>query len=123
VLQVQAERRGDQRALETRYYLSSLAPDAAALGQAIRQHWEVENRLHWVLDVLFREDACPVRVGEGAHNLARLRHLALNLLRQERTHRGSLATKRFRAALDDAYLRRLLAGLAPAAPEPIAPST
>src|SRR5205823_6991268 len=99
VVQVQAERRQDERrAVETRYYLSSLAPDAAVLGQAIRQHWEVENRLHWVLDVLFREDACSVRVGDGAQNLARLRQLALNLLRQERTHRGSLATKRFRAA-------------------------
>src|SRR5438045_681855 len=119
VVQVQAERRQDERrAVETRYYLSRLAPDAAALGQAIRQHWEVENRLHWVLDVLFREDACSVRVGDGAQNLARLRQLALNLLRQERTHRGSLATKRFRAALDDTYLHRIWAGLAPAGPAP-----
>ena len=119
VVQVQAERRQDERrAVETRYYLSSLAPDAAVLGQAIRQHWEVENRLHWVLDVLFREDACSVRVGDGAQNLARLRQLALNLLRQERTHRGSLATKRFRAALDDTYLHRIWAGLAPAVPAP-----
>jgi predicted transposase YbfD/YdcC len=122
VVQVQAERRqGDRRAVETRYYLARLPPDATVLGQAIRQHWEVENRLHWVLDVRFREDACPVRVGDGAQNLARLRHVALNLLRQEHTHRGSLATKRFRAALDDAYRRRLLAGLAPAGPEPNAP--
>ena len=122
VVEVQAERRQDtQRAVESRYYLSSLPPDATLLGQAIRQHWGVENRLHWVLDVCFREDACPVRVGDGAQNLARLRHLALNLLRQEPTHRGSLATKRFRAALDDAYLGRLLAGLAPAGPEPTAP--
>jgi predicted transposase YbfD/YdcC len=114
VVQVQAERRrGEQRTVEARYYLSSLPPDAAILGQAIRQHWEVENRLHWVLDVLFREDACSVRMGDGAQNLAILRQLALNLLRQERTHRGSLATKRFRAALDEAYLHRLLDGLAP----------
>ena len=74
-----------------------------------------ENDRHGVLDVLFREEACLVRVGEGAQNFARLRHPALNLLRQERTHHGSLATKRFRAALDEAYLGRLLAGLAPAA--------
>jgi predicted transposase YbfD/YdcC len=114
VVQVQAERRrGEQRTVEARYYLSSLPPDATVLGQAIRQHWEVENRLHWVLDVLFREDACSVRVGDGAHNLAILRQLALNLLRQERTHRGSLATKRFRAALEDSYLYQLLRGLAP----------
>ena len=98
-------------ASEPRYYLSSLPPDATVLGRAIRQHWQVENRLHWVLDVVFREDACRVRVGDGTHNLAILRPLALNLLRQEPTPRGSLATKRFRAALDDTYLRRLLAGL------------
>jgi predicted transposase YbfD/YdcC len=122
VVAVHTERwQGERRSVETRYYLTSLAPEAAALGQAIRQHWHVENRLHWVLDVLFREDACMVRVGDAAENLARLRPLALNLLRQERTHRGSLATKRFRAALDDAYLSRLLAGLTPARAEP-APS-
>ena len=71
----------------------------------------MENRLHWVLDVLFREDASSVRLGDGAQNFAVLRHLALNLLRQDRTVRGSLATKRFRAALDDTYLQRLLAHL------------
>ena len=115
VVQVQAERRrGAQRTAEARYYLASLPPEATALGQAIREHWGVENDLHWVLDVQFHEDACLVRVGDGAQNFALLRHLALNLLRQERTHRGSLATKRFRAALDETYLRRLLAGLAPA---------
>jgi predicted transposase YbfD/YdcC len=124
IVRVQAERRqGDRRAVETRYYLSSLPAKAAVLGQAIRQHWHVENRLHWVLDVLFHEDACPVRGGDGAQNLARLRQLALNLLRQERTVRGSLATKRFRAALDDTYLRRLLAGLTPGGPEPTAPGS
>jgi predicted transposase YbfD/YdcC len=114
VVEVQAERRaGAPPSLERRYYLSSLPPDAALLGQAIRAHWGVENRLHWVLDVQFREDASAVRVGDGAHNFAVLRHLALNLLRQDRSGRGSLATKRFRAALDDTYLQRLLVGLAP----------
>ena len=113
VVQVEAERRrGEQRSVETRYYLSSLPPDAAVLGQVIRAHWQVENSLHWVLDVHFREDACRVRVGDGAHNFAVLRHLALNLLRQEDSVRGSLAAKRFRAALDHTYLLRLLAGLA-----------
>lgn len=121
VVEVQAERRQDAPpTTERRYYLSSLPPDAALLGQAIRGHWGVENRLHWVLDVQFREDASTVRVGDGAHTFAVLRHLALNLLRQDRSVRGSLATKRFRAALDDTYLQRLLAGLAhrPAADAP-----
>ena len=107
--------------VEVSYYITSLPPeraDAARLLTLIRGHWGIENRLHWVLDVLFREDACSVRVGDGAQNLARLRQLALNLLRQERTHRGSLATKRFRAALDDTYLHRIWAGLAPAVPAP-----
>jgi predicted transposase YbfD/YdcC len=113
VVAVQAERRlGAAPTTEHRYYLASLPPDAALLGQAIRAHWGVENCLHWVLDVQFREDASPVRVGDGAHNLAVLRHLALNLLRQDRTVRGSLASKRFRAALDPSYLHRLLGDLA-----------
>jgi predicted transposase YbfD/YdcC len=113
VVEVQATRReGGPPTTERRYYLSSLPPDATVLGAAIRGHWGVENRLHWVLDVQFREDASTVRVGDGAQNFAVLRQLALNLLRQDRTSRGSLATKRFRAALDDTYLARLLTGLA-----------
>jgi predicted transposase YbfD/YdcC len=113
VVQVEAERRrGEQRSIETRYYLASLPPDAARLGQVIRAHWQVENCLHWVLDVQFREDASRARVGNEAQNLALLRHLALNLLRQNPTVRGSLAAKRFRAALDHTYLLQLLAGLA-----------
>ena len=74
----------------------------------------MENRLHWVLDVQFREDASAVRVGDGAHTFTVLRYLALNLLRQNHTVRGSIASKRFRAALDHSYLTRLLAGLTPA---------
>jgi predicted transposase YbfD/YdcC len=114
VIEVQAERRPDVLTpSERRYYLSSLRPDAVLLGQAIRAHWGVENRLHWVLDVQFREDASTVRVGDGAHTFTVLRQLALNLIRQDRTVRGSIATKRFRAALDDTYLAQLLTGLAP----------
>jgi predicted transposase YbfD/YdcC len=116
VIEVQAHRHAGARTpSERRYYLSSLPPDAVLLGQAIRAHWGVENRLHWVLDVQFREDASAVRVGDGAHTFTVLRQLALNLIRQDRTIRGSIASKRFRAALDDSYLARLLAGLTPAA--------
>ena len=71
----------------------------------------IAHRLHWVLDVAFREDERRVRVGDGAENLAVLRHFARNLLRQERTARGGIATRRFRAALDDSYLLTILAGL------------
>ena len=116
VVAVEAERHPDAApTVERRYYLSSLPPDVVLLEQAIRGHWGVENRLHWVLDVHFREDASPVRVGDGAQNFAVLRHLALNLLRQAGTGRGSLAAQRFRAALEPAYLERVLAGLIPSA--------
>jgi len=70
--------------------------------------------VHWVLDVAFHEDACRVRIGHAARNLAVVRHLALNLLRQN-ARKGSLATKRFTAALDDTYLTTILAGV-PAPP-------
>jgi predicted transposase YbfD/YdcC len=109
---VERQRRlGDTTTSETRYYLLSGTGAAAAFGHAVRSHWEIESRVHWVLDVTFREDACRVRVGDGAENLAVLRHFAINLLRQERATKGSIATKRFRAALDAAYLLTVLAGL------------
>lgn len=112
VVRVEARRRqGQDQTSECRYYLTSLPPDAQRLGQAIRLHWHVENRLHWVLDVIFHEDACRVRSGDGAQNLAILRHLALNLLRQDTRLTSSLAKKRFRAALDDQYLAHLLTAL------------
>jgi len=96
---------------EDRYYLSSLPADAAHLAQVIRSHWGIENRLHWVLDVTFHEDHNRVRDGQAPHNLAILRHFALNLLRHDRSVRGGVATKRLRAALNDTYLRSLLAHL------------
>ncbi len=109
---VERERRiGATVTVETRHYLLSGAGGAATFGHAVRSHWGIENRVHWVLDVAFREDESRVRVGDGAENRAVLRHFALNLLRQERTAQGSLATKRFRAALDDTYLLTVLTGL------------
>jgi len=98
--------------IEVRHYLLSGAAGAAAFGHAVRRHWGIENRLHWLLDVAFAEDACRVRAGHAARNLAVVRHLALNLLRQNTTRTGSVATKRFTAALDDAYLSTILAGVA-----------
>ena len=78
----------------------------------MRNHRGIENRLHWVLDVICHEDACRVRADHGARNLAMLRHSALNLLRREHTRRGSIATKRFKAALDAGYLAAILADVA-----------
>ena len=110
IVAVQATRRqGASVTIDTRYFLSSRSGGAASLGRAVRTHWQIENRLHWVLDVAFREDDQRARVGHSAQNAAVLRHCALNLLRQPAAGAGSIATKRFKAALDDLYLARLLA--------------
>jgi predicted transposase YbfD/YdcC len=106
---VAGERRiGGRVTAEHRYYLSSLGGDAARLAAAVRSHWAIENRLHWVLDLAFREDECRVRAGHAAENLAVLRHIALNLLRQEPTAKVGVATKRLIAGWDDAYLLAVL---------------
>jgi predicted transposase YbfD/YdcC len=89
---------------EVRYYISSLTSDAKVLGQAVRSHWGVENSLHWVLDVTFAEDNSRIRKDHAPQNFALLRHLEINLLRQEKTVNSSLAQKRYRAALDNSYL-------------------
>jgi predicted transposase YbfD/YdcC len=112
VVLIESVRRvGDTVTTEDRHYLASLPADAAQLARVIRSHWGIENRLHWVLDVAFHEDHSRVRDGHAPENLAILRHFALNLLRQDRSVRGGVATKRLRAALNDAYLRSLLTRL------------
>lgn len=95
---------------ERRYYFSSLEPDAKTHAHAIRAHWSIENSLHWVLDVTFREDYSRVRRDNGAQNLAVIRHAALNLIRQETATKGSIKTKRKRAGWDNSYLEKLLFG-------------
>ena len=106
---VTAERRqGGRVSLESRYYISSLAADAQRLLQASRSHWSIENRVHWVLDLSFREDESRVRVGNSAENLSVVRHLALNLLRQDRTIKASIKSKRKRAGWDNDYLLVIL---------------
>lgn len=95
---------------EVRYYISSLAPDAQCLAEAIRTHWSIENPLHWVLDVAFREDECRIRSGHAPENFALLRHLALSALNQEKTANVGVKNKRLRAGWDDNYLLKVLAG-------------
>jgi predicted transposase YbfD/YdcC len=92
------------------YYLSSLAPQASGLLEAIRSHWGIENSLHWVLDVAFSEDECRVRKDHAAQNLATLRKLALNLLRQDTKAKCGVKARRKMAGWDDDYLLRILAG-------------
>lgn len=93
---------------ERRYYFSSLESNAKAIAHAIRAHWSIENSLHWVLDVTFHEDYSRVRRDNGAQNLAVMRHAALNLIRQEKTTKGSIKTKRKRAGWDNSYLEMLV---------------
>jgi predicted transposase YbfD/YdcC len=98
--------------VETRYFLSSLSTDAPTFARYIRAHWGVENQLHWCLDVVFKEDASRIRSYHAPRNMSLLRRLALNLLRQEPS-KGSLAMKRYRAGLDDQFMRQILAANIP----------
>ena len=100
---------GEQTTSETRYYISSLPANAEALAEAIRGHWAVENSLHWVLDVAFREDESRKRKDNSAENFATLRHITLNLLKKEKTCKRSIAGKRLLAGWDTSYLKKVLA--------------
>ena len=101
---------GDEVSFERRYFLTSLGCDAERFAQAVRQHWGIENSLHWVLDVSFREDDCRIRQNNGAQNMALLRHVALNLIRQESSHKRGTKARRKRAGWDRHYLLRVLTG-------------
>ncbi len=99
---------GGKTTVERRYYLSSLPLGVETFARAVRGHWGVENKLHWVLDVWFREDQSRARTGHAAENLATLRRLALNLLKRERTKKRGIKGKQLNASWDHAYLLRLL---------------
>src|SRR3954468_15136203 len=94
---------------EIRYFLSSCGDDPKVLIQAIRRHWTIENGLHWVLDVTFREDDSRVRDRTAARNLAILRKVAINLISHGRTAQISMRARRKQAAWNDAYRPSLLA--------------
>jgi predicted transposase YbfD/YdcC len=91
-----------------RFYISSLVRSATAFVRMIRQHWDIENKLHWSLDVTFNEDRSRIRKEHAAENMAAVRHVALNLLRQEHSQQISLRQKRLLCGLDEHYLLMVL---------------
>jgi predicted transposase YbfD/YdcC len=99
---------GDEESVESRYYISSLQGEARQLLEATRTHWEIENCVHWVLDIAFNEDDSRVRQGHAPQNLAVVRHLALNLLKMEQTSKGGVKARRKRAGWDEDYLLKVL---------------
>jgi predicted transposase YbfD/YdcC len=102
-----ARREGDRETIEEAYYICSRRGSAEELGGATRGHWGIENGLHWILDVVFREDASGLEDRTAAENLGWLRRVAVSLLRQDES-KGSVRGKQLRAALDDEFRRHLL---------------
>lgn len=94
---------------ECRYYLLSLPLDARRFAQSVRGHWGIENQLHWMLDVGFREDQARTTLSYSGEDLAVIRHLALNLRTQEKSAKGSIHAKRFKAGWDDHCLLKVFA--------------
>lgn len=109
VVMIVSERRlWNKTTTEARFYLSSLSSNAEKIAGAIRSHWGIENTLHWTLDVTFSEDKSRIRKEHSPENFALLRRLAINLLKQEKTSKQSLKMKRYRAAMDNNYLVKIL---------------
>ena len=108
---VKAVRRvGEQATMARRYFISSLVSNAKSVLRAVRSHWGIENEVHWILDVTFREDDGRIRRDNGAENFAVLRHIALNLLKRETSAKLSIRAKRNQAAWDDGRRLKVLTG-------------
>ena len=100
---------GDKTTREQRVYISSMAADAQNISHAIRSHWAVENRLHWIMDVSLNDDQMRARTKAAAHNLAVVRHITLNRIRLDPIKRkGGIKARRFIAATSDAERAELL---------------
>jgi predicted transposase YbfD/YdcC len=110
VAMIERERHiGEAVTIERRYYLSSLPSDAVSIARAVREHWAIENSLHWVLDVTFAEDSSRVRINHAVENFVLLRKIALNLLSQEPS-KNSIRGKRKIAGWNDDFLLKVLTG-------------
>lgn len=99
---------GSEITTEVRYFLNSFESDAQVFAHAARSHWQIENCLHWCLDVAFREDNCRIRKDYAPQNLAVVRHIALNLLSREETEKMGMGNKRLKAGWDNDYLVKIL---------------
>ena len=111
IVMIESERRLKKKVKrKVSFFITSLANDAQRILATKRSHWGIENSLHWILDVAFREDDSRVRQGNAAENLAMLRHMALNLLKQEKTAKGGIKAKRLQAAWNNDYLVKVLMG-------------
>jgi predicted transposase YbfD/YdcC len=110
VIMVEAVREviGQEKTCERRYFISSLGANAEQSLKAVRGHWAVENELHWCLDIGFREDDCQIKEAQSAENFAAIRHIGLNLLKQERSCRLGIKSKRKKAGWDESYLLKVL---------------
>ncbi len=95
--------------METRFYITSLVMLAHLLGPVVRSHWAIENSLHWVLDMVFRDDECRVRTEHAPANFTTIKHMALNLLRRS-PGKTSLRGRRKAAGWDDGFLASLITG-------------
>jgi len=104
---------GSNQQTEIRYFISSLSPNAKQFAHAVRSHWGVENSLHWVMDIAFREDESRIRKDHSPANFAVLRHIALNLIKQEKSCKRSVKGRRLKAGWDEGYLERVVFGPSP----------
>ena len=98
---------GETRSIERRYFINSIAADAKPFAPAARGHWSVENRLHWRLDVVFREDESRIRKGNAPAIMTAIRHLCVNLFQKEPSNL-SFKKKRLKAAWDDDFRGKVL---------------
>jgi len=97
-----------QTSIDYRYYIGSIESDAKRFAQSVRNHWGVENKLHWQLDMSFREDESRMRKGHSAENLTVIRHIALNILKNDKRTKRGVKNKRLMAGWDEDYLANLL---------------